>query len=111
GREEVYVQPFPTATGTWQVSTNGGTQPHWRRDGKELFYLSADGELTAATLTAGADGIDVSAQKPLFAFHRGGEGYTYVVGPDGQRFLINIVVSDTSQPIVVVQNWMSALKK
>jgi len=41
GREEVYVQAFPTAQGKWQVSTHGGTQPRWRQDSKEMFYVSA----------------------------------------------------------------------
>jgi serine/threonine protein kinase len=111
GSEEVYVQAFPTARGQWQVSTSGGTQPRWRRDGKELFYVSARGELVAATVSAGAEGIGVSAQKPLFAYHGGGEDYTYDVSPDGQRFLVNTVVSDTSQPIVLVLNWPAGLKK
>jgi serine/threonine protein kinase len=109
GRDEVYVQSFPTATGKWQVSTSGGTQPRWRRDGKELFYVSAEGALTAASVTRVADGIDVSVQKPLFAYHSGGEDYTYAVSRDGRRFLGNTVVSDASQPIVVVLNWQSAL--
>jgi serine/threonine protein kinase len=111
GRDEVYVQSFPAATGKWQVSTSGGTQPRWRRDGKELFYVSAEGALTAASVTRVADGIDVSVQKPLFAYHGGGEDYTYAVSQDGRRFLGNTVVSDTSQPIVVVLNWAAELKK
>ena len=62
GRLEVYVQPFPAAGGKWQISTNGGENPKWRRDGKELFYLGLDRRLmavevkTAPTFEAGLPG-------------------------------------------------------
>ena len=45
GRFEIFVKSFPPAAAKWQVSTEGGSQPRWRRDGKELFYLAADGRL------------------------------------------------------------------
>ena len=48
GVPEVYVRHYPGGEGAWRVSTNGGAQPQWRRDGKELFYLAADGNLMAA---------------------------------------------------------------
>ncbi len=47
GRPEVYVQSFPASSGKVQVSTQGGADPRWRRDGKELFYLAADHKLMA----------------------------------------------------------------
>ena len=49
GMPQVYVQSFPTLTGHWQVSPDGGTQPRWRRDGKELFYLAPDRKLMAVS--------------------------------------------------------------
>ena len=64
----------------------------------------------AVNVKAGAEGIDISLQKHLFPLHIFSEDYTYAVSPDGQRFLVNTIVSDTSQPIVVVLNWTSALK-
>src|SRR5206468_110438 len=51
GRFEVYVRPFPAASGQTQISITGGMQPEWRHDGKELFYISADGKLTAVPVT------------------------------------------------------------
>jgi hypothetical protein len=111
GREEVYVQEFPNAQGKWQVSTTGGTQPRWRRDGKELFYVARSEELIAVSIKAGVAGIDVSVRKRLFPIHIFSEDYAYAVSSDGQRFLVNSVASDTSQPIVVVINWTAALKK
>ena len=53
GKWEIYVTSFPDARGKWQVSTGGGEQPRWRRDGKELFYLSSDGKMMAAPVTTG----------------------------------------------------------
>ena len=51
GRAEIYVQTFPDASGgKWTISTGGGTQPRWRRDGKELFYL-AQGMLMSVEMT------------------------------------------------------------
>jgi hypothetical protein len=47
GRFEVYVRPFPATIGQTQISIAGGRQPEWLRDGKELFYISADAKLTA----------------------------------------------------------------
>ncbi len=67
GRNEVYVQPFPAAAGgKWMVSQGGGSQPRWRRDGKELFYISADSKVMAvpvATTPAFTPGVP----KALFA--------------------------------------------
>src|SRR5712692_1489429 len=62
---DVYVQDFPTARRRWKVSTDGGAQPHWRRDGKELFYLAGDGKLMAVPIEGGptfSPGVPV----PLF---------------------------------------------
>jgi Tol biopolymer transport system component len=51
GRFEIVVQPFPELTGKWQVSTGGGTEPRWRADGKELYYIAPDGKMMAARVT------------------------------------------------------------
>jgi eukaryotic-like serine/threonine-protein kinase len=110
GREELYIQEFPVARGKWQVSSGGGTQPRWRRDGKELFYVSADGQLTSVTITAGPDGVEVSRQNRLFPLRTVGEDYTYAVSPDGRRFLVNTIVRDSARPVVVVLNWPEDLK-
>ena len=111
GREEVFVQAFPTARGQWQISTNGGTQPRWRRNGKELFYVSADRQLTAVPVKSGVDSLETGVHKRLFEHGGFGQDFSYDVDPDGERFLVNTIVSDTSQPIVVVLNWSAGLKK
>jgi Tol biopolymer transport system component len=113
GRREVYVVSFPKPTRRAQVSTAGGVEPRWRRDGRELFYISADGQLMAADVRPG-DALDVGSPRALFetlipALFAG--DYFYDVSPDGQGFLMNMPVSDVSQPISLIANWPAGLKK
>jgi Tol biopolymer transport system component len=116
GKWEIYVTSFPEARGRWQVSTGGGEQPRWRRDGKELFYLSSDGKMMAAPVTIGTN---FDAGKPIELFQTSprqpmsyNDQVIYDVGPDGQRFLI---LTQTKQaegvPMSVVLNWAAKLNK
>jgi Tol biopolymer transport system component len=112
GRFEVYVQNFPKPAGRWQVSTDGGLQPKWRSDGKELYYLGLDSRLMAVPVALGAL-AEVGKPTPLFATRveptTGLVWHQYDVGPDGQRFLINTPEIIRSS-VTVVLNWLSALK-
>jgi eukaryotic-like serine/threonine-protein kinase len=116
GRAEVYVQSFPASGGKWQISTGGGDQPQWRRDGKELFYLSPDRKLMAVQVKTG-ETFENGAPVPLFQTKvfppvSTGARNNYVVAADGQRFLVNNVVEENaSHPITVVLNWTAQLKK
>ena len=117
GINQIYVQKFPEGNGKWQVSTRGGVQPRWRRDGKELFYLAPDGKLTAVAVKAGAT-FEVGTPEALFQTRIFGLGPTaqysqqYDLTADGQRFLINEDLGDvTAAPIAVILNWTAALKK
>ena len=65
GRVGVYVTRFPEPGGKWQVSTNGGSFPVWRRDSRELFYRAADGKLMAVPVGPGSD-FAPGAPIPLF---------------------------------------------
>jgi hypothetical protein len=91
GRPEVYVQPFPATGAKWQVSTGGGDQPRWRRDGRELFYLAADRKLMAVSVDV-PGAFDADPPRPLFEttipFGDLGISQAYDVSPDGQRFVI-----------------------
>lgn len=115
GRAEVYVQSFPASGGKWQISTGGGDQPQWGRDGKELFYLSPDQTLMAVTVALG-EAFEPGSPVPLFAtrvpqFGLTGDRNHYVVAPDGQRFLINNIVDEGNRnPITFVLNWAGELK-
>jgi eukaryotic-like serine/threonine-protein kinase len=113
GRFEVYTIPFPPTGARWQVSANGGGQPRWRGDGKELFFLSPDGTMMAVEIKAGAT-IEPGTPHALFKTNLQTSFTTdqYAVMNDGQRFLLMKPVSDTIQtPMTVVLNWTAALKK
>jgi Tol biopolymer transport system component len=115
GKREVYVQPFPASAGKWQISTNGGSDPIWRPDGKELFYLATDGKIMAEPVKSDAT-FEAGVPKALFqtmfvGFVRGGFEH-YRVTADGQRFLVNMPsAGGTPPPITVVLNWTAGLKK
>jgi eukaryotic-like serine/threonine-protein kinase len=110
GVHDVHVRRFPGGDGKYQVSTQGGVQPQWRRDGKELFYLAPDGNLMAATVRIDSGTFTTAAPRALFS-----TGITasfvdrrnqYLATRDGQRFLVNISAEDeNSAPITVVMNW------
>jgi Tol biopolymer transport system component len=116
GSWEIYVSPFPSANGKWQVSSAGGQEPRWRRDGKELFYLSAEGKMMAVAVTAGAS-FAAGSPVALFQTHRrqpisSTDVFSYDVSGDGQRFLVNTKVDEAkSAPLSVLLNWNSAMKK
>jgi Tol biopolymer transport system component len=116
GRWEIYVAPFPGPGGNWKVSSAGGSEPRWRRDGKEMFYLAPDGVLMSVDVKEGPT-FDADVAKPLFQTHRrelisSVDLFSYDVSADGQRFLVNTDVGEVSSPsLTVVLNWAAELKK
>jgi Tol biopolymer transport system component len=111
GRYEVYVRDFPDGLHKWQVSSQGGVQPHWRRDGRELFYLTLDGTLMSVTLNPGPT-FELETSEPLFmAGLRFLPRYSiwmnqYAVSSDGQRFLLNCGLPEATQgAITAVIPW------
>jgi eukaryotic-like serine/threonine-protein kinase len=116
GRWEVYVTSFPDARGKWQVSTNGGELPRWRGDGKEIYFLSLDAKLTAASVDTKTE---FESGTPTVLFQTDPrervattEVIIYDVSRDGQRFLVNTNYNNGSaHPISVVLNWKSEMKK
>ena len=113
GRYEVYIQSFPKGGSKRQISTGGGIGPHWRGDGKELFYHASDGKLMAVAVNAGAS-FEAGAPVALFGFRAAGNLITpyYAVTGDGQRFLLSTIVeTESAAPLTVVVNWTADLKK
>jgi serine/threonine-protein kinase len=118
GQFEIYVTPFPNvATGKWQVSTSGGTQPLWARNGQELFYESM-GALIRVSWT-GSSTFAVGPPSKLFDtpgfFIPGAPGRLYDIAPDGRRFLMTKASRAADAPLpsarlVVVQHWFEELK-
>jgi Tol biopolymer transport system component len=115
GRDEVYLQAFPTPGRKRQVSTSGGAMPRWRADGRELFYVATNQFLTAVPVTNDAT-LELGIPLPLFRTRlvvQGSESLglatTYDVAPDGERFLLRHPPVDPGPPITVVLNWASEL--
>jgi len=126
GQQEIYVRPFPTGDGKWQISNGGkdvgGTAPRWRGDGRELFYLDTQtpARLMAASIKATGSELEVGNPSVLFESgyvplnsHGGQPNHRFAVSRDGQRFLIPTVVSVTrrsASPIAVVLNWAQGIQ-
>jgi Tol biopolymer transport system component len=122
GFNEVYVRAFPTGAGKWQISTGGGGFPRWRRDGLELYYLSAsqNGKLTAVDVKTAGTTFEFGVPRPLFDSNyinlsHATPYHPYAVSPDGQRFLIprpppNAPTQLASPPVIVVLNWAQGLR-
>jgi len=112
GEQRVYVVPFPGPGGKWQVSPGGGCYPRWRRDGKELFYLTADNKIMAAEVKAEGPSFSIGAVNPLFEtrVYRSIFG-GFDVTADGKRFIICYEPGQPNVAIALVQNWNAELKK
>ena len=111
GRWEVYVTALGGSRGRWQISTGGGTQPRWRRDGKQIFFLALDRKLMAADVLLGSS-FQAMPPRPLFETRARYTGTAYDVAPDGKRFLVNTILSgETSPPLTVVLNWVPESQK
>ncbi len=114
GRWEIYVTAFPGPGGNWKVSSAGGSEPRWRRDGAELFYLAPDGTLMAAEVKPGL-ALEADPPRPLFQIRRreavyAGDFFSYDVAPGGERFLVNQDVGEVEDVrLTVVLDWAAQL--
>jgi eukaryotic-like serine/threonine-protein kinase len=114
GRDEIYVTPFPAGGARVQVSTAGGTEPVWRRDGREIFFLSPDSRIMAAEVDGSGREFVVKGVQPLFrvnlftgprlSFH------DYDVTADGQRFLVSSAGEARTQRLTFVVHWEAGLR-
>ena len=110
-RGEVFVVPFPPTGSKWQISKDGGVQPRWSSDGKEIYFIQPglpSPMMMAASVDASGSAVKVIDIKPLFPVTPTGPRGPYSVMPDGQRFLINTLASRapaTLPPPTVVINW------
>ncbi len=111
GRFEVYVQRFPERGDKVRVSTDGGSQPKWRRDGRELFYLRLDGTLMAVEMRGGTP---TAVPRELLQTRINVQPliHQYAVTRDGQRFLMITPVGNVDPtPFTVLVNWLAVLQK
>ena len=113
-QSQVYVQPFPPTGGKFQVSKSGGTQPVWRQDGTELYFISPDSQLMAAPVELRGQ---FRADLPTALFRvgvvlQGANGRQFAITRDGRRFLVNLSQQQvTAIPLTVVVNWLAAVQK
>ena len=113
GWPNVYVQPFLRTGGKYPVSRDGGYQPRWRSDGKELFYLALDGTMMTVPVDATGE-FHAGAPQPLFRMGAMANSYRqqFAVTKDGQRFLVNAPSQQSSGPqLTVVVNWIATIQK
>jgi len=106
GAWEIYVTSFPGAAGKWQVSRGGGTEPRWRGDGKEIFYIAPSGMLMAVPVN-GESIFATGTPAPLFQIHgrapiSSTDVFTYDVAKDGKRFLVNRYVKPEHVPPLTI---------
>jgi hypothetical protein len=112
GRFEIYVQPYPAGGAKWQISRGGGMQPVWRKDGRELYYVSPERNLMAVTVKSGGADFAFEQGRPLMAARTAGweggnaMGAQFAATGDGQRFLISTAAE--IPPITVMLNWSAA---
>ena len=108
----MYLAPYPGPGGRFQVSSEGGSFPRWRADGREILFLASDARLMAVDVATHERSVDIGVARQLVRILVSpvGGGYGYDVSPDGKRIL---VLSDgrvgAQQPLTLVQNWPSTL--
>ncbi|MEE8325408.1 MAG: hypothetical protein V3R58_00035, partial [candidate division NC10 bacterium] len=116
GRSEVYVQDFPDSHAKWRISSEGGGEPQWRRDGKELFYIDPESTLMAVPLKTASTfeaGLPQALFQAPFAFSSAALWHRnfYSATSDGQRFLAYLEEESEQLSTVVVLNWFEELER
>jgi serine/threonine protein kinase/Tol biopolymer transport system component len=119
GAAEVYAASFPDGATKFQVSNHGGFSPVWRRDGKELFYLSMGGQLMAVGIADEGSSLRLATPESLFlmgfSLSRGGtplsQRQPFDVSPKGDRFAVTSYATLEAQPLTLLMNWDAELKK
>jgi len=120
GRAEVYVIPMPRAAapgdpaggsgGRWQVSSRGGDNPVWSRDGRELFYKRADDTMIAVSVDGRGEQFRVLGEREMFQAFQRGWIPTYDVSPDGSRFIVTTSSTEHQASLIVVSGWTQGLE-
>ena len=116
GQFQVYVQTVPVTGDKRQISTQGGSRPRWRKDGKELYYVSADDKLMAVPVTLGPGTLELGAAERLFDLRQAsGSGlnraFLYAPAANGQKFLASVRVDGAASPVTIWMNWMAGIGK
>jgi eukaryotic-like serine/threonine-protein kinase len=112
-RFEIYLQSVTPGGGKWQVSTTGGLYPRWRRDGTELYYMSLDSAMMAASIDLRGSAPVIGSPQRLFQTRAAvtNSGFPYAVTADGKRFLVAQQPEQQAATVTVVLNWTAALPR
>ena len=112
GSPEVFVVAFRGGQGKWQVSTNGGYQPQWGRDGKELYYFNqATRSVFSVPVKEIGGGLQFGPAQQLASNSTSSQLGFYDFTPDGKKILLNLVSQQVSQSVTVITNFTAGLKK
>jgi dipeptidyl aminopeptidase/acylaminoacyl peptidase len=114
GQSEVYAAPFRGPGGKRQISYGGGMLPLWRGDGKELFYVTSEGQLMAAEVALRSATLEIGHVQKLFGgvITNGDRGMSYGISLDGQKVLVVVDEGTPSGlPLTLLQNWTASLRK
>jgi Tol biopolymer transport system component len=114
GRLEIYIQPFPSGAGRWQVSTAGGVRPNWRKDGKELYFFKEDDQqIMAVDVRANGASLQLGTPHALFKASTVSDlTGPYTVSADGKKFVMNTVPPQAAtEPLTLITNWPADLKQ
>jgi Tol biopolymer transport system component len=110
GRPEVYIASMPSLAEKRQISNGGGSRPMWRKDGKELFFISEDRKLMVAGMQTG-NALNAPIVKPLFPLLVSASGAQYAVAGDGQKFLVNEIPQTDAEHLNIVLNWTADISR
>jgi dipeptidyl aminopeptidase/acylaminoacyl peptidase len=120
GMYQIMVQSFPDPNrGRWQITAQGGIEPKWRRDGRELYYLAFDGNLMAVPIKETRPGQPFEAGSPTTLFQtplavsrtQSPRDRRYDVAPDGRFVIATPIIAGGPEPVTAVVNWASGIEK
>ena len=118
GALEVYIRAFPSGEGVWRVSVDGGREPRWRADGRELFFMMGGPDRMAlfavAIMPDGRGGLRIGSPQRLFdvavvSIVPQDNIFAYSPHPDGERFLVNALADTGEQTVNVITNWQKTV--
>jgi Tol biopolymer transport system component len=110
GRGEIYVRSFAGTGGKWQISTSGGTEPQWSRDGRALYYIAPDLKMMRVSVQTG-EAFEAGIPEPIFAVSLRPitTSNRYLLAPDGNFLLLSSLREKSTPPTTIVLNWIAEL--
>jgi Tol biopolymer transport system component len=112
GKYEIYVRPFPSGGGKWQLSTGGGQGPFWKPDGRELYFESDNGKFMKVNIQMGERSLRTGIPEPLFDLAGREQISILDVSAEGDRFVAQVSAIERSiNPVTLVLNWQRDMER